>query len=456
MSKVISIRSLLVLLLAGLLSAAVAPPGAAVADVKAQAEDESKQKTVDIIYFRNQSKITGNIISETETEVVIEVIIGNIPPQEFTYSKEQILLIEYDQPVEGEAEEEAARRDEDEAQEGVPVVVLNLDGRFGFHISPTPLREALEAVDRSDAEYVIVKLDCQEGNVWSLQAVFDVFDDFVNKKWKEEGPDLVFWVKMAVEGAGLIPFVDEDIYFTRDGIMGGITNFDDSIRGAPATQMIIEKWVSATMGHVEGIAINGGYDTRLVRAMIFEEYELSVDLEGGQPVYHEDLTGDIVLTDSGQGEFADTISTGGTTAGSMVRNDVLNLDDEMAYRLRVSDGTADTIEQLMYLLGLRKYHLLDGSPQKRLAKWSEGIDRDVPRIRDRMAGAERRMGQIRGDYQEATRTRGAIIRELKEILALVKRYEEVLDPGQNFRIRIELWIDQIKRQQQIANENRRP
>ncbi len=455
MSKVVTIRSILVLLAAGLLFFAAAPPGA-VADDRAEADTKATQKTIDIIYMRDNSIITGNIISETEKEVVIQVIIGNIKPQEFTYAREQILLIEYDQPIDGGVEEEAGRDDDEDDPDGVPVVLLNLDGRFGFHISPTPLREAMEAVDRSDAEYVIVKLDCQEGNVWSLQAVVDVFDEFVNKRWEDEGPDLVFWVKRAVEGAGLLPFVDEDIYFTRDGIMGGITNFDDSIRGAPATQMIIEKWISATMGHVEGIAINGGYDTRLVRAMIFEEYELSVDLVGGQPVYHEDLTGEIPLTDSGQGEYADAISTGGTTAGSMIRNDVLNLDDEMAYRLRLSDGTADTLEQLMDLLGVRKYRLIEGSPQKKLAKWSDGIDRDVPRIADRMAEIQRRRGQVTGDYKERTRIRGSIIREIKKVLALVTRYEEVLDPNQGFKTNLELLLDQIKREQQIDNESQRP
>jgi hypothetical protein len=452
MSKVVTIRSILVLLAAGLLFFAAAPPGA-VADDRAEVDTKAKQKTIDIIYMRNNSIITGHIISETETEVVIQVVIGNIKPQEFTYAREQILLIEYDQPIDGGVEEEAGRDDDEEDPDGVPVVLLNLDGRFGFHISPTPLREAMEAVDRSDAEYLIVKLDCQEGTVWSLQAIFDVFDDFINDKWEDEGPDVVFWVKLAAEGAGLLPFVDEDIYFTGDGILGGITNFDDSIKGAPATDMIKAKWISATMGHVEGIAIQGGYDTRLVKAMIVEEYELSVDLVGGQPIYHEDLTGEIPLTDSGQGEYEDVISTGGTTAGSMVRNDVLNIDAEMAYRLRLSDGTANTLEELMDLLGERKFRLIEGTPQKRLAKWSEGIDRDVPRIRDRMAEIERRRGQVRGDFKERTRMRGSILREIEKVLSLVKTYEEVLDPNQGFKTNLILLRDEIKREQITDKEN---
>ncbi len=447
------IRSLVLLLVGGLCAVAAAPP-AAVADDEAQAK--ATAKTIDILYLRGNSKITGNIISETDTEVVIEVIIGNIKPQEMTFPKSQIIYIEYDQPLDDAREDETIITDDSIDPDAVPVVLLNLDGRFGINISKTPVREALEAVERTEAEYVIVKLDCREGNVWSLQDVFDVFREYIHDKWEDSGPDVVFWVETALEGAGLLPFVDEDIYFTRDGIMGGITNFDDEIKKVNATDMIKAKWISATMGHVEGIAIRGGYDTRLVKAMVIEEYVLSVDLVGGQPVYHEDTSGEFLLTDSGQGEFEDGISSGGTLAGSMIRNDVLNLDDEMAYRLRVSDGTADTVEQLMDLLGVRKFRLIDGLPQKKIARWSEGIERDVPRIRDRLEEIQRRRGQVRGDYPERTRLRGSILREIEQVMALVRRYEEVLDPGQGFMMRLQLLHDEIKREQKIDNESQRP
>jgi hypothetical protein len=448
------LRSLFLLVSACLLMAVVAPPGVALAD-KAQA-GAAAGRTIDILYLTDGRQITGNIISENDDEVVIEIVIANIPPVERTFPRSRIVHIEYDQPRDGGVDEDLIIEDDSIDPDAVPVVLLNLEGRFGFDISHTPVREALEAAERTDAEYVIVKLNCREGNSFSLQAVFDVFADYIHDEWQDSGPDVVFWVQTALEGAGLLPFVDEDIYFTRDGVMGGITNFDDSIRGAPATEMIIEKWVSATMGHVEGIAIKGGYDTRLVKAMILEEYVLSVDLEGGQPIYHEDMSGEFLLTDSGEGDQEDSISEGGTTAGSIVRNDVLNLDDEMAYRLRVSDGTADSVEQLMDLLGVRKYRLIEGKPQKELARWSEGIDRDVPRIQDRMRDIERRMGQVNGDYRERTRQRGAILREIEEVMALVRRYEEVLDPNQGFLTQLQLLHDQIKRQQKQDRENQRP
>ncbi|MCK4873305.1 MAG: hypothetical protein KAS72_11315 [Phycisphaerales bacterium] len=420
-----------------------------------EVSDEAVAMTVDKLYYRDGTVIVGQIISETDTEIVIEVIVGDIPPQERTFSREGLIYIEYDVPYEGDKDptEEERRRDEVDP-DSVGVTVISLKGKFGFHISQTPLREAMEAVEKTDAQYVILKLNCFEGNVFSLGDIFKVLQEYIYDEWKDDGPDVVIWVEFAFQGAGLLPFVDEDVYFKSDGIMGGVTRFDDDIREAPADDMIKEKWISATMGQVEGVCIQGGYDTRLVKAMIKESFELSVDFVGGQPIYHEDLTGKYVLTDNGEGEYEDTISEGGQTVRFQNQNDVLNLNAEMAYRLRVSDGTADTLDELMSLLHVRKWHEIDGKPQRIILKWSDGIERARAQIRSGWEQIQRMRGSVNGDYRERTRKRGAILNELKKVERLVRRYQEVLDPGGRFLINIELTRHEIKEQQKRDNENR--
>ena len=443
-------QMLLLMLAAVLLS--YSAPGIAHAE-----EQDTVTRTIDRLYLTDGSIIEGNIVSENDDAVVVEVIVGNIKPQQVTYPRSRIIYIEYDQPVKGKDADSKAKKDKNEDPDAVPVCILELKGRFGFNISKTPLREAFEAIDKTDTKIVVLKLDCREGNVFSLQDVFDVIDEYVNDKWRDDGPKVVFWVKTALEGAGFLPFVSKYIYFTHDGVMGGVTNFDDQIRKAPAEGMIIDKWIAATMGHVEGIAIQGGYDPRIVRAMVIEKYVLSVDFVGGEPVYHEDLSGQYILTDSGEGEYADKKATeGGEQVARLVNNDVLNLDDEMAYRLRISDGTADTIDELMSLLGVRKWRLVEGKPQRAIEKWSEGIDREVPRLQEMIAEIRQRMGQVNGDYNQRRRMRGSIMNQIKKVMVLVDRYEEVLDPNQNFRMTLESWLDDLKAAQQQDYENKGP
>lgn len=425
-----------------------------VAAVPQVAVGDEASNTVDKLWFKDGRVIEGQILEETEDQITMMVSVGSIR-QKFTFDRGTIQVIEYDQPVEG-VEEDDNKATPGVDADSVGICVVPLQGDFGFHVSKTPLRESLEAAERTDAKYVVLKLNCQKGSVWSLEDMFQVVDSFQQRWSGDDDPNLIIWVQYAVEGAGLMPFTDRDVYFTRDGWMGGVTSFDDNIRGHSADEMVKDKWVSATMGHIEGVAIDEGYDVRLVRAMVIEKNELSVDFVGGQPVYHDDLSGQLILTDSGEGDFADEETSEGKPTLIKNRNDVLNIDAEMAYRLRISQGMADTVDELADHLRLRKWHLVEGKPQRQIDRWTEGLDRDLPRIRELLQSIPGRVGRYQGEYRERVRARGAVIKDLNELERLIKRYAEVLDPNQNYLMQIELWRFEVKQDAKEDRESQRP
>jgi hypothetical protein len=159
------------------------------------------------------------------------------------------------------------------------------------------------------------------------------------------------------------------------------------------------------------------------------DYVLSYNVIGGKPVFYERMPEgpfESLLTDDGtQGEFADSTMDRVTGDG----NDVLTLRAETARKIGLSKGTVDSLDDLLFELGIhRNYELVDGSAQAFLDRWTDGIDsyeRDL-----RALWADFGDIQVQGDYDERKSARGAQIRKLRQIVQLCERYIEAVDPRQ--------------------------
>lgn len=326
------------------------------------------------------------------------------------------------------------------------VYVVELNGIFGEDISQTPIRQAVKDAKAQDADVIIFILE----NDWSVQGApieeerkddegnFDelfraeemetTFTEEIENGWTKQ-PQVVFWVKKAMGGAAFLPFNCKTIYFSSDAKMGGIGHLNRQF-GSTGDLVVREKQYSLRLGHAEGRAIKGGYAPEIIRAMARDEYVLSYSISGGKPVFHErtpEADTETLLTDDGKDDRQDNIQALARGEG----NDCLTLTPKIAYDLGVSRGTVDTLQDLIFQLGLARDHVMLKARAPQIMKtWKDGIakaKRDLPRL-------WREYNQVQvaapGGYQQRNQARGKRVAILNEMLAIIRRYEEALNPNQ--------------------------
>lgn len=418
----------------------------------------------DVIILRNGTVIEGEILDETPTHVRVRVMVGGIAGVT-EYARREVVHIERRRPADppsptGDktppvsppalaADRPAPASPPARAPIGdrKKVYLLELSGWFGQDISQTPIRKAVADAKSLGVDYIIVKVN----NDWSLKrfrSLTELKDDteleqeYLRQLFRAEDmapifteeiprwdkpPKVVFWVRNAMGGATFLPFLCPDIYFHSEGKMGGIWRIERMF-GSAGHKMVREKMFSAGLGHAESKALLGGYDPRIVRAMARTEYVLSVRFEGGKPVLLERMPegpDEILLTDDGEGSNEDSIEALARGEG----NDCLTLTADLAFKLNVSKGTADTLESLLFHLGIaRNADVISDRGEKIMQAWRDGIDdakRTLPRLWREFQGVQPRPP---GGYRERTEARGRQRRLIEEMQRIIKRFEEALNP----------------------------
>lgn len=425
--------------------------------------------TRDFVTFNNGRVVEGEILSETDTQLEMRVVVAGLSTVT-TYNKSGILSIDRDVVIEEDSAASATpkraarsdrKSDDDEKKttsdnpNAARLYVIELNGVFGRDISQTPLQDAFDDAMESDPDAIVVRMDCDTpggfDGLWRAEELVPIIEDAMS-----DGHRVAFWIERAIGGAAFLPLISPDIYFTSDGRMGGVGTLQDFDIG---DKRVNEKQISLRLGHAEGIAIAGGYRPEIVRAMARQDYWLLAKLESGAPQLMTlereppaELLSDgwIVLSDDGDGKNEDTDE-------DIVRgrgNDVLNLDADLAQKLLVSDGVAEDLSDIAFALGLGSDYIeLEGRGQKFLDDWSDDMERAIDTLQRLRQRADEIQPQRADD--EARRQLGQKIRYLREMRSILTTYAEVLDPSAGQRGNLEIEIDVVKQQiQQLDNRRR--
>ncbi len=409
-------------------------------------------ETHDVLVLRSGKIIEGTILEETDSEIRIEVAFRGGIKAPTTYQKSEVLEVKRNvarktasiKSKTRDVVKTPARGDDEVDMTGAAVYLAEFEGDFGRDITATPLQDVIDDALEHDPDVIIIKLDCGT-RVQGFDGLFTAEDlGPIIEETLGEGHRVVFWIKRAQAGAAFLPFVSPEMYFTEEGVLGGVGDLGDFDIG---DDWVNEKQISLRLGHAEGFAIKGGYDPVLIRALARMENWLFVKWEGGAPIYIEreprpsDGDGWTLLTDDGAGDNEDEWTFEG--------NDVLNIDADMAERLRISKGTYDKLDDLVYNLNIgRDYHIVDGRSERILEMWREGVDRaedDFKRIQVEIA----ELGN-QGSRQALGKRRT----KLKQLRSLLTRYAEVFDPEGQIRAQIDVQLEDIRLAFQSANNGR--
>lgn len=447
----------------------------------AVAGSDFNEDQLDELIMNNGKVIKGWILSETDREVRIRVLIAGIQ-SEATYPKDEIIKITRaeERPAEDDTKPEASIKDtglktkdgpasDEEDPDQTKFYVVTLKGDWGHQVSETPLRELFRDVDKTfddkierlggegivevvdpavrDKHVLVVRMDTETDprrgfdGIWRTEELGPIFE-----REMESGRRIVFWVKKAGGGAAFLPWISREIYFTPDGYMGGFGTLQWFQFG---DEWVTEKQISLRLGHAEGFIIKGGYAEHvpLVRAMARAEYWLLFRWEGGRPVYLQD---GFDLQEDGSLDGWEVLCN---------NKNVFDLNADWANKLQISHGTAATVDELAGLMGVsHNYKVMkDSDGQEIFADWRSEIDKVWEKIRP--GSQQERRGtlwqdfdkiEVAGDYYDRKKARGKQLRILGEIRSLVVRYEELWDRDEKFRRQtIDVLIDQIKKAQQL-------
>ncbi len=434
------------------------------------AQDEAPAATKDVLTFRNGRTVEGEILEMNDRMIKMRVVVAGISTVT-TYERSEILLVEEDLPVEGAA---APKKDpattspsksgpargaaaSEDREDTSRVYLMTLEGQFGWDISAGPLEQAFKDATASNPDVIVVKMDATQDERFGFDGLFraEQMTPIIESAMRD-GHRVVFWIKRATVGAAFLPLICPEIYFTPDGRMGGIGTLQDFDIG---DERVNEKQISLRLGHAEGIAIAGGYAPELVRAMGHMDNWLAVRIRGGKPEYmnrqpsaEELADGWILLTDDGKGSNEDSLADIVRERG----NDVLNLDADWAQRLLVSKGSAETLDDLMFLLGYgSNYSQIEGRADRVLEDWSDRLNQardNLIRLRERLEETSNPTG-ARGD--EAKKQLGERMKTLREMRGLLSIYAEVLDPSGDERSQLDVMIEETRQALQQVNDAER-
>lgn len=488
--------------------------GAAPAPKKIDPKDYPKLEKTDALLFKTGNRVEGVLLEESEASVKFLVILGAMR-QETTYSKADILKIERnafkkpddkkddkkddkgtgsdakkDRPADDASKDDDADKpaahtevsDEDapgtngKGGEGaLKIYTVNLVGEFGRNLSKTPATEIAKEIKRIQPDVVVFRFDFAFAQYGEEKVDFEedayqydelekarelttiLVDGIENDTSLKTKPRMVAWIKKALGGPAFMAYPFKEIYFASDGRHGGIGGLESMFEGR-GDEVAREKQRSLRLGRAEGLALKGGHEERIVRAMSRGDYILSYRINNGEVEFLDRMPPGpewILLKDDGavNSEHADS-------AEDMVRlrgNDYLTLDALTAQRIGWSKGTADTLDDLLVKMGITRNweRVKENRSGAIIRSWSKDVGKAESDFYRLWRSYNRITVRPPGGYRERTAARTQQKNTLREIKSLLEKYREAINPRairgapEGWAGRIDLMINQIEQQQRL-------
>jgi hypothetical protein len=251
------------------------------------------------------------------------------------------------------------------------VYVVPFKGQFGTDIHPACYDEILKDLEAKRPDIIIFELNSADidrveymGEDMSNAGLFSVAsDDTMMRKMLREFKDKhryaqqYVWVKDSVGFGSLLAFSWPDMYMAPDARLFGLSRAagfwtrveDPEVRA---------KFREAAVAIINGFLSSGGYDLKIGEAMLRPEMLLSASYKGRNIEWREDTKGQWVV--DGRDD-----STAGFTA-------------ESAEELGLSKGSAESLDELMFVLGIREFDRVpdDGETlhKKYVEDWRKAYD----------------------------------------------------------------------------------
>ena len=347
---------------------------ALVAGSSVQAQTDDEGSTEDVVYMTDGRVLHGRIINESSSEVIFQYIDRKLNLQsKLTLARADIERIDRDVPIEDPIEPEVKRsvakesasskpdswsgygrlRSSSDAKDVPSFYMVPMKGQMGTDVTTSIYKELIPDIREQDPDVIIIVMNSADyadtfaaalGGI-DLQEISRPDFDQYKKLASVFHDDLeqyrqVVWVQDAVGIASTVALSWDELYMKSDARLGGMRmvieltgadkHSDDDIRA---------KMMAAVMGAAKSLLEYGGYDYELADAMMWAPHKLSASFKGREVVWSLQEDGEFVIDNDDE--------------------HTANFRADVAENLLISDGTADTLDDLALLLGFREYRVID-------------------------------------------------------------------------------------------------
>jgi len=293
------------------------------------------------------------------------------------------------------------------------VYVVPFRGQFGTDIHPACYDEILKDLEAKRPDIIIFELDSADvdrveymGEDPSNAGLFSAAsDDTMMRKMLRDFKDKhsyaqqYMWVKDSVGYGSLLAFSWPNMYMAPDARLYGLSRVA-SFWTRVEDPEVRAKFREAAVAIINGFLSSGGYDLKIGEAMLRPEMLLSASYKGRKIEWREDAKGHWVV--DGRDD-----ATAGFTA-------------ESAEELGLSKGSADSLDELMFVLGIREFDRVpeDGETlhKKYVDDWRKAYEQCGKLIEEsNVAQEDAQSSNPKGNLNKAKSA-------LTRVLGLMKKY----------------------------------
>lgn len=326
------------------------------------------------------------------------------------------------------------------------VYVFPMKGQMGTDISPNLVKVMSDDIKKANPDLIVFQLnaaDIDTVKYMNLENPYEAglmpeIQTYLEMLRELRSGELgripqVMWIEDALGISSCFSIGWPEMYMKSGARVGGLFAFrqmiEKNFEGADAD--VQGKMREAWTGKMQACGVIGGYPSELYDAMIFEENKLSAKFEGRETKWLGDDSGQFILDGS------DKIP--------------VVFDAQKAEDFMFSDGTADSLEDLMFLLGYREFENVGKGPQV-AQQFTDDWRRAMDKVLDNMAEAEQVEGTVAG--------LGKAKRLYEDCITLMKRYpfmekrRDMQEAGVNVTQFLVI-VDQLKKDIQRAKEAER-
>ena len=305
------------------------------------------------------------------------------------------------------------------------VYVVPFKGQFGTDIHPACYDEILKDLEARRPDIIIFELDSADidrveymGEDPRNAGIFSAAsDDTMMRKLLRDFKDKhgyaqqYMWVKDSVGYGSLLAFSWPNMYMAPNARLFGLSRVA-SFWTRVEDPEVRAKFREAAVAIINGFLSSGGYDLKIGEAMLRPEMLLSASYKGRKIEWREDTKGHWVV--DGRDD-----STAGFSA-------------ESAEELGLSKGSADSLDELLFVLGIREFERVPDDGEKLhkeyVDAWRKAYDQCTKLIEEaNVAQEDAQNANPKGNLNKAKSA-------LDRVLGLMKKYPPLEARLQQFGI----------------------
>jgi uncharacterized membrane protein YgcG len=312
-----------------------------------------------------------------------------------------------------------------------------MKGQMGTDINESIYREMVDDIREEDPDYLLIVMDCRDFDEPRTMAsvaldpderglsgseFLDMYRELVSLFHDELGDiPQVLWIDDSVGISSVIAMSWKDMYMKPTGRFGGISGTRAFFEMSDFEKQA--KYREAYLGWLKGFVEYGGYALELIDAMVLPQEKLSATWKGREVDWSLDTNGEYIV-DSSE-EFS------------------ANFYAKDAEDLCLTKGTAENLDDLALLLGIREHRSLEGEGEELFEDYREDWRRLLDNCHQWWEDYSKYMSWASDNPLAYL---GKAKRSIERILAATKRYRAV-----EIRVMMELGVSQFDLETIIEN-----